>query len=119
MSSAVFPLVVLSNRGPLSFSHDDTGRLIARRGGRGLVATPLAKLRPDRRPAVFLHTPFCSPTELAVLPDRVAEAMLAGLSGAGAVGFHTARWAAAFEACCRGRLDSAPPTFVAPAAADA
>lgn len=33
------PLVVVSNRGPLSFSHDDKGELVASRGAGGLVSS--------------------------------------------------------------------------------
>ena len=32
------PLVMVSNRGPVSFRHDDDGRLVARRGAGGLVS---------------------------------------------------------------------------------
>jgi trehalose 6-phosphate synthase len=32
------PAVIVSNRGPLSFRHDDDGRLVARRGAGGLVS---------------------------------------------------------------------------------
>lgn len=83
-----------------------------------LVGSELRRLRPDVRSAVFLHTPFCQPGELQVLPDGVAHALLDGLAGAGACGFHTQRWATAFENCCRERRLRVPPTFVSPAAAD-
>jgi trehalose 6-phosphate synthase len=83
-----------------------------------LVPALLAARRPDLRTAAFLHTPWCSPQELATLPDEVAGPVLAGLAGGGACGFHSSRWAAAFEACCRERLGQAPVTFVSPAAAD-
>jgi trehalose 6-phosphate synthase len=83
-----------------------------------LVPGLLAAARPDLRTATFLHTPWCSPQELATLPDRVASELLAGLAGGGACGFHSARWARAFEACCEERLGRTPPTFVSPAAAD-
>lgn len=83
-----------------------------------LVPALLAKRRPDLRTAAFVHTPWCSPEELAVLPDEVAEAVLSGLAGGGACGFHSGRWAALFTACCRARLGLEPSTFVAPAATD-
>jgi trehalose 6-phosphate synthase len=83
-----------------------------------LVGAELAKLRPDLRTAVFLHTPFCSPDELRTLPHDVADQLLEGLAGAGACGFHTSRWAAAFAASCKERLGHSPETFVAPAAPD-
>lgn len=84
-----------------------------------LVGASLAQMRPDIRSAVFVHIPFCQPGELQALPEAVADTLLAGLAGAGACGFHTQRWAGAFEACCRDRRQRVPPTFVAPAAADA
>jgi len=84
-----------------------------------LVPGLLKERRPDLRIVAFLHTPWCSPQELATLPDEMAGAVLAGLAGAGACGFHSARWAEAFEGCCRERLGRAPATFVSPAAADA
>ena len=83
-----------------------------------LVPEMLAARRPDLRTAAFVHTPWCSPQELAMLPDAVASDILAGLAGGGACGFHSARWAAAFEACCQERLGRTPVTFVSPAAAD-
>ncbi len=83
-----------------------------------LVGSELRLLRPDLRSIVFLHTPFCQPSELQVLPDRVADALLDGMAGAGACGFHSPRWADAFEACCRERRHRVPPTFVSAAAAD-
>lgn len=83
-----------------------------------LVPALLAKRRPDLRTAAFVHTPWCSPEELAVLPDEVAEAVLSGLAGGGACGFHSERWATSFTACCQARLGFTPSTFVAPAATD-
>ena len=84
-----------------------------------LVGATLGDLRPDLRTAYFHHTPFCDPSAMAVLPDEVAAELLGGMAGHGACGFHSARWARAFEACCAAVLGSAPPTFVAPAAIDA
>jgi trehalose 6-phosphate synthase len=84
-----------------------------------LVGAELRRLRPDVRSCVFLHTPWCQPHELDVLPASVGDTILAGLSGAGACGFHSPRWAAAFEACCADRRLSPPEVFVSPAAVDA
>ncbi len=81
-----------------------------------LVGGFLAELRPDLRQVHFNHVPFCDPTALGSLPDDVALALLEGLSGHTACGFQSRRWAAAFEACCKARGVTAPPTFVAPAA---
>ena len=83
-----------------------------------LVGARLRELRPDLATAYFHHTPFCTPTELRTLPSAVAVELLEGMAGNGACGFHSARWAAAFEACCHEVLGQAPPTFVAPAAAN-
>jgi len=84
-----------------------------------LVGAELARLRPDLKTAVFVHTPFCTPQELRTLPDRAAEMLLGGLAGAGSCGFHSARWAEAYRACCAEILGRVPPTFVSPAAPDA
>jgi trehalose 6-phosphate synthase len=83
-----------------------------------LVPGMLASRRPDVRTAAFLHTPWCSPQELAALPDSVVTELLAGLAGGGACGFHSSRWAKAFEDCCQERLGRRPVTFVSPAATD-
>jgi trehalose 6-phosphate synthase len=83
-----------------------------------LVGAELARRRPDLKTAVFVHTPFCTPQELRTLPEGVASAVLGGLAGAGACGFHSARWASAFGDCCAEVLGWVPPTFVSPAAAD-
>jgi len=84
-----------------------------------LVGAELARTRPDLRTAYFHHTPFCDPSALRVLPDEVATELLSGMAGHGACGFHSARWAAAFEACAGAVLGSAPTTFVSPATIDA
>ncbi len=84
-----------------------------------LLGPALAAERPDLTTLHFHHTPFCGPDDVRMLPDEVAQELLAGLAGYGACGFHTRRWARSFEACCQEVLGRAPPTFVAPAAADA
>lgn len=84
-----------------------------------LVPAALAEMRPDVRVGAFMHTPWCSPSELAVLPDAVAGEILTGLGGAAAVGFHSSRWAGAFVSCCEEVLGRRPSTFVCPAAPDA
>jgi trehalose 6-phosphate synthase len=83
-----------------------------------LVPALLAERRPDLLTAAFVHTPWCSPQEMAVLPDSVAAEILNGLAGAGACGFHSARWAEAFSLCCQERLGRVPETYVSPAATD-
>lgn len=84
-----------------------------------LVPAMLAAKRSDLHIVSFTHTPWCAPNELAVLPDRVADELMAGMAGAKATGFHSSRWAEAFAECCRSRGLRCPETFVAPAAADA
>jgi len=83
-----------------------------------LVGGMLAAARPDLATAHFAHTPFCWPDGLSVLPEANRRQLLAGLSGHGAVGFHSGRWERAYLACCAEGGVEAPHTFVAPAAAD-
>jgi trehalose 6-phosphate synthase len=83
-----------------------------------LVPALLAGRRPDLRIVAFVHTPWCSPAELGVLPDAVVGEVLGGFVGTVATGFHSARWAANFAACCDEVLGRSLPTVVAPAAPD-
>jgi len=83
-----------------------------------LVGRWLAEQRPDLRAVHFTHTPFCDPVDLRMLPDDVAQELIGGMACYRACGFHTRRWAAAFEACCAEVLGSTPPTFVAPLGPD-
>lgn len=83
-----------------------------------LLGALLAERRPDLRTVHFTHTPFASPDWLAVLPAAAQRALLEGMAGHHACGFHTRRWADAFEACCEQVLGRRPPTFVSPLAAD-
>ena len=86
-----------------------------------LALTPsmVARRRPDLRISSFVHTPWCTPGELASLPDEVASEVLAGLADGGSVGFHSPRWAAAFDDCANTFLGRPATTYVAPAAVDA
>ncbi len=83
-----------------------------------LVPALLAARGPDVRIAAFVHTPWCSPQELSVLPDEVAAAILVRAGRRRAVWVPLPRWAAAFEACCETQLGRPPATFVSPAAAE-
>ncbi len=85
-----------------------------------LVPEMLRRLRPDLRVAHFSHTAFCGPNSIRVLPDDVAVALCRSLSGSPA-GFHSRRWARAFEASAREVLgaDARGSTFVAALAPDA
>jgi trehalose 6-phosphate synthase len=62
-----------------------------------LVPGALNARRPDLRVVHFTHTPFCGPNSIRVLPDHVARA-ICGSMAAVPSGFHTRRWADAFEA---------------------
>lgn len=86
-----------------------------------LLAPRLAEDRPDLTVVHFNHTPFAGPDDLAMLPDDAARELMEGLAAHHACGFHTERWAASFRATCGAVLGSGatPPTFAAPAAADA
>jgi trehalose 6-phosphate synthase len=61
-----------------------------------LVPGLIAAARPDLRIAYFAHTPFCEPDGIRVLPDDVAR-MLCGSLAARPSGFHTPRWAQAYD----------------------
>ena len=84
-----------------------------------LVSTQLRERRPDLAMVHFHHTPFASPSELRVLPDAAREELLHALCTYDACGFHSARWAANFDACVSAFGGDNAMTFVSPAAADA
>lgn len=65
-----------------------------------LVPGMLDAVRPDLRVTHFTHTPFCGPNSIRVLPDRVSESLCASMASVPS-GFHTRRWASAFEASAR------------------
>ncbi len=66
----------------------------------------------------FSHTAWCDPDGFVPLADAGAE-LLAGIAANHAVGFHTARWATAFERCVEAQAGgSGAPTFVAPLGPD-
>ncbi|HUZ43217.1 MAG TPA: trehalose-6-phosphate synthase [Acidimicrobiales bacterium] len=77
-----------------------------------LLATELAAKRPDLRLVHFHHTPFAEPDWLAVLPPEWVRQLLDGLAAFHACGFHSARWARSFRACCGEVLGHTPETFV-------
>ena len=60
----------------------------------------LRELRDDLRIAHFTHTPWAPPEYFRMLPEDVVRDLLTGLLGADHLGFHAARWADAFLACC-------------------
>lgn len=65
-----------------------------------LLPRQLRDLRPDLRIAHFSHTPWAPVDYFRLLPADVARQTLEGMLGADHVGFHSARWAQAFAACC-------------------
>jgi trehalose 6-phosphate synthase len=83
-----------------------------------LLPEMLYRVRPDLRIAHFTHTPFADPSMFRVLPDAAAGELLRGMSAARACGFHTRRWAEAFEGCCNDHGVEPPRTFVSPLAPD-
>ena len=70
-----------------------------------LVPAILRRDRPDLSVLHFTHTPFCGPNSIRVLPEDVATALCASLAQ-GPAGFHTPRWARAYEASAREVLGS-------------
>ena len=83
-----------------------------------LVAERLAERRPDLACVHFSHTPFAPPAWLAALPEVATLELLRGMAAHRACGFHTARWAADFEASARTLAGLSPATFVSPLASD-
>ena len=83
-----------------------------------LLAEPLAVSRPDLDLVHFSHTPFAGPDDLRVLPDEPRTALLRGMAGHRACGFHTDRWRDAFVASCRADGVEPPATFVSPLGPD-
>jgi trehalose 6-phosphate synthase len=73
-----------------------------------LLPRLLRDRRPDLRIGFFLHTPWAPPETLGLLPRPHAIALLEGLLAADRTSFHTARWAAAFAACCEDLLGVRP-----------
>jgi trehalose 6-phosphate synthase len=72
-----------------------------------LVPAFLRDARPDLRVVHFTHTPFCGPNSIRMLPDDVAQTMCASLASVPA-GFHTRRWAHAYDASVHTVLGDAP-----------
>lgn len=80
-----------------------------------LAAAQLRELRPDVRVVHFTHTPFCGPDDMRVLPAYAAEALCAAMASNPA-GFHSPRWARAYQQSARavlGRNAAIAPAFAA------
>lgn len=84
-----------------------------------LLAPTLRQRRPDLKLVHFSHTPFADPDAFRVLPGDVRLELLQGMAAHDACGFHTERWASAFERTCRELAGIEPTTFVSPLAPDA
>ena len=82
-----------------------------------LLGSYLARERPDLRTVHFTHTPFCSPSALALLPPGPREELLVSFASFGATGFHVDRWADAFRACAAA-TGLEPEIFTAPLGVD-
>lgn len=77
-----------------------------------LVPAMLRESRPDLAVTHFTHTPFCNPSGLRMLPDRVGDELLHSL-GSTTAGFHVERWASAFEACADAHPGAPAPSSYA------
>jgi len=85
-----------------------------------LVPGDLTARRPDLRVVHFTHTPFCGPNSIRVLPDDVGRAICESMATV-PCGFHSRRWARAYEACLEVVLGDDHPraaTFAAPLGPD-
>jgi trehalose 6-phosphate synthase len=63
--------------------------------------------RRESRLAYFLGTPWCEPDYFGILPEWLRVSVLESLLHCDVVGFHAARWADAFLACCARYLPGA------------
>jgi trehalose 6-phosphate synthase len=85
-----------------------------------LVPGMVRAARPDLAVLHFTHTPFCGPNSIRVLPTDVATGLCRSMAAVPA-GFHTRRWARAYEASARTMLGvDGPivPPFAAPLGPD-
>jgi trehalose 6-phosphate synthase len=89
-----------------------------------LLGGLLATRRPDLRTVHFSHTPFAPAEAMRLLPWRASGALLSGMAGFGACGFHARRWEAGFNSCYADEFLAAqagrrgPRTFVSPIGPD-
>jgi trehalose 6-phosphate synthase len=79
-----------------------------------LVPGLVRAARPDLRIAHFSHTPFCGPNTIRVLPTVAAEQITTSMAAV-PCGFHTNRWARAYDASVHEMIDPPVPpvTFTA------
>lgn len=83
-----------------------------------LVGVELARLRPDLSTVHFTHTPFATAEELSILPEAIANELIAGLCEFGALGFHSPKWMGNFAASSSLSAGPVPELFVAPLGVD-
>ena len=83
-----------------------------------LVASRLARLRPDLACVHFSHTPFAPPVWFEALPDDAGRELLEGMAAHRACGFHTHQWATDFRRSAAQLAGLEPTTFVSPLASD-
>jgi trehalose 6-phosphate synthase len=85
-----------------------------------LVPGMVRETRPDLRVVHFTHTPFCGPNSIRVLPTDVARDLCASMSAV-PCGFHTDRWARAYQASAAeilGADHAVTPSFATPLGPD-
>jgi len=85
-----------------------------------LVPGMVRAARPDLALLHFTHTPFCGPNSIRVLPTDIAVDLCRSMASV-PTGFHTARWAQAYDASARTMLGlEAPimPSFASPLGPD-
>ncbi len=82
-----------------------------------LLAPMIVSQRPDLRLVHFSHTPFAGPDDLK-LPQRERHELIGAMARHHACGFHSRRWADAFEATVIDAGAAPPRTFVSPLAPD-
>jgi trehalose 6-phosphate synthase len=78
----------------------DGARVLAQDYHLTLLPAMLRARRPDLRISLFTHTPWAEPDVFGQLPADVSTDLLVGILGADSLGFHSARWAEDFVACC-------------------
>ena len=85
-----------------------------------LVPGMVRAARPDLALLHFTHTPFCGPNSIRVLPTDIAVDLCRSMASVPS-GFHTSRWAHAYDASARTMLGvEAPitPSFATPLGPD-
>jgi trehalose 6-phosphate synthase len=85
-----------------------------------LVPGMVRAARPDLALLHFTHTPFCGPNSIRVLPTDIAVDLCRSMASVPS-GFHTTRWAQAYDASARAMLGveaAITPSFATPLGPD-